>query len=64
MMDWLVDFENRFGINPELQNLKENKFHGKIEINFCSGDIMNYNLTIHRKYTEVGEETTNPNTRR
>lgn len=48
MCDWLKDFESKLGY-PEIQRLKADKFHGSIEIHFCSGEPLNYNLKLHRK---------------
>lgn len=49
MMDWIPDFEYNFGQYEEIKNLKQRNFHGSIEINFCEGIPMNYNLKLHRK---------------
>lgn len=51
MMDWIKMFEDRFGEYAEIKALQQNKFHGAVEINFCNGEPMNYNLKMHRKYT-------------
>ena len=49
MIDWLELFEKRFQQYPEIKHLSGNRFHGAIEINFCDGEPMNYNLKMHRK---------------
>jgi hypothetical protein len=51
-MDWLKDFENRFGKYPEIKDLKAQEFHGTVEINFCAGIPQNYNLKLHRRAEE------------
>lgn len=48
-MDWIKDFENRFGDDEELVKLAAKKMHGSIQINFCDGHPINYNLTIHKR---------------
>ena len=48
-MDWISDFTQRFSKYPEIQKLKQDKFHGAVEINFCNGEAMNYNLKLHRQ---------------
>jgi hypothetical protein len=58
MIDWLQDFEKKFGHYEEIQNLKQKKFHGNITINICEGDVMNYNLTIHRRAVNVDSQST------
>ena len=37
MMDWIQDYQDRFKDKPELANLKKDKFHGSVEINFSDG---------------------------
>lgn len=46
--DWLNDFVIRLDY-PEIKRLKEQKFHGKIEINFHEGFPASYNLIMSRK---------------
>lgn len=48
-MDWLDDFKSKFNKDIELQFLKRDKKHCKLEINFCEGQVSNYNLTLHRR---------------
>lgn len=48
-MDWLKEFENRFGTDEYLVSLGAKKMHGSIQINFCDGKPVNYNLTIHKR---------------
>lgn len=63
-MDWLTEFKNKFGHYPELRDIKANKFHGSVEINFCAGVPMNYNYKMHRRaekdivYTDPRKGTT------
>jgi hypothetical protein len=52
MIDWLVDLDNRFGKFPEIQKIKERKFHGSITINFMDGMPQNYDLKLHRRAEE------------
>lgn len=49
MMDWIKDFETRFGTDEELARVQAKKMHGSIQINFCDGHPVNYNLTIHKR---------------
>jgi len=49
MMDWINDFMERFKNYPEIQQLRADKLHGKLEINFSDGISMNYNLSRHRR---------------
>lgn len=48
-MDWLKDFEARFAGDDDLRKLGAKKLHGSIQINFCNGHPVNYNLTIHKR---------------
>lgn len=45
--DWIDDFEKNFGINQDIREIKKNRFHGSIEINFCNGEPMNINIKKH-----------------
>jgi len=36
-MDWIEDFQKKFSMHTLLTNLKQVKFHGKLEINFAEG---------------------------
>ena len=45
--DWLNSFEQRFDNHIELHNLKTDKFHGSVTINFSDGVPMNCNLNRH-----------------
>ena len=51
-MDWLNDFAVNFKDCKEIQFLKNDRFHGALEINFCDGIPMNYNFKLHRKATK------------
>lgn len=48
-MDWIKDFEARFADDDELSRVAAKKLHGSIQINFCDGHPVNYNLTIHKR---------------
>lgn len=50
--DWLNDFIVKLDY-PEIKKLKENKFHGKLEINFTDGIPANYNMTMNRKAKSI-----------
>ena len=49
-MDWLDEFEKRFRDFPEIKRIKENHFHGSVEIHFSDGQPMNYDMKIHRRH--------------
>ena len=53
MIDWLKEFEIKFGHYKEIQKLKEDKFHGFLQINFCDGIPINYNLNLHRRADKI-----------
>ena len=36
-IDWVEEFERKFGGNQFIATLREGKFHGKVEINFAEG---------------------------
>ena len=36
-MDWIEEFEKKFSGNQLIAELRERKFHGKLEINFADG---------------------------
>ena len=55
MIDWWDDFENKFGYYKEIQNLKKEKFHGSLMLNFMDGELQNYNLNIHRRAVNINE---------
>lgn len=48
-MDWIKDFEARFANDDDLKRVQAKKLHGSIQINFCDGHPVNYNLTIHKR---------------
>lgn len=56
--DWINDFSQKLGHYEEIQNLKEKKFHGSLQINFMDGEIMNYNLNIHRRAVNIDNNLT------
>ncbi len=37
MIDWIKDFEEKFGSHPIISKLHGDSFHGKLVINFGSG---------------------------
>ena len=55
-MDWLTDFSQYFNGHSELQTLKKDKFHGKLEINFSDGVPMNCNLTKHMRQKHISKD--------
>ncbi len=55
MMDWLQDVENKFGHYEELQNIKTDKKHCSLEINFCDGIPQNCNLKRHLIDKKINE---------
>jgi len=38
-MDWIEEFEKKFSGNQLIVNLKQIKFHGKLELNFADGVV-------------------------
>ena len=48
-MDWLSEFQNKFGDDKELQNLKKDEFFGSISINFFKGRIVDIKKYQTRK---------------
>ncbi len=61
MIDWLDDFTKKFSSYKELQEIKKNKLHGALTINFCEGLPQNYNLNIHRRAVELNDKNNNLN---
>ena len=57
-LDWIDDFNNKFGHYEEIQNLNNKQFHGKLEINFMAGKVQNYNLTTHRRAVNIDNQAT------
>jgi hypothetical protein len=57
-MDWITAFSSSFKDDPELKELMKKRVHGSIQINFCAGVPVNYNLTIHKRASNSnkGEE--------
>ncbi len=51
-MDWLQEFKDRFSHHDLLNKLKEEKFYGKVTLNFCNG-IPN---TVHIEMCVKGDE--------
>lgn len=65
-MDWIREFETRFGKDEDISKLAAKRTHGSIQINFCDGKPVNYNLTIHKRvaaYTSNISETVSTLTR-
>jgi hypothetical protein len=54
-MDWIDDFKKRFSRYPELSSLKDTKFHGGLQINFCEGIPLSYDFKLHRKAVKIDE---------
>ncbi len=48
-LSWIHDFEKKYGHDTLLQDVKGSRMHGSIQINFCNGAPVNYNITIHRR---------------
>jgi len=42
-MDWFKEFEEKIKDDKRLNNLKEEKFYGYIQINFQEGEIISFN---------------------
>lgn len=58
-IDWLNDFEMRFGTNGMIAKLREMKFHGKVEINFCDGNPNTAHVGwVVKPYNEVQVSST------
>jgi hypothetical protein len=60
-LSWVHEFEKKYGNDALLQDIKPAKIHGSIQINFCNGTPVNYNLTIHRRATIVTTSFTSSN---
>lgn len=59
MMDWIKDFETRFANDDDLSRVQAKRLHGSIQINFCDGHPVNYNLTIHKRSSLTFTSTSN-----
>ena len=46
-MDWLEDFEKKFSNCIEFHDLKKNRLHGSVTINFSDGIPHNCELKVH-----------------
>ncbi len=49
MIDWLKDFEEKYNQDTEVNNLKERRFFGKIQINFYDGQVVDLSKHQTRK---------------
>jgi hypothetical protein len=49
LLSWVREFESKFGSDELLKNIKDSHMHGNIQINFCNGTPVNYNITIHKR---------------
>lgn len=61
MCDWLNDFSIKFKDYKEIQNLKQDNFHGSLVLNFGGNGVTNYDFKLHRRavsYTENGSSPT------
>lgn len=47
MIDWLQTFINRFKHDRDVNNIKSNKIHGSLTINFHEGNPVNCDLKKH-----------------
>ncbi len=45
--DWINLFEERFGSNEEIMNIKRDRLHGSLQINFQDGVPINCNFNKH-----------------
>ena len=46
-MDWIDEFKARFENREEISNLKRDKFHGSVAINFSDGVPINCNMKLN-----------------
>ncbi len=46
-MDWLPFFRQSFERREELSNLKEEKFHGSLTLNFSDGVVINCKMNMN-----------------
>ena len=51
--DWLESFEERFGSNEEIMNIKRDKLHGSLQINFQDGVPINCNFNKHFRAVNI-----------
>ncbi len=49
-LDWIEDMLKMLDQDPFLTDLKKKRVHGSLQLNFCDGEICNYDLKIHRVY--------------
>lgn len=42
-MDWLEDLKEKFSNEKGINNLKEGRFHGYVQINFFNGRVVDIN---------------------
>ena len=55
VIDWLIEYEKKFGTNSMICALKEMRYHGKLVINFCDGAPNTSHLEwCVRPYIETG----------
>lgn len=52
-LSWVNEFEKKYGHDSLLQEIKSHRMHGSVQINFCNGSPVNYNITIHRRASLV-----------
>ena len=48
-MDWIEAFKLKFIKYEELKQLKANKVHCSLTINFCEGVAQSYDFKLHRR---------------
>lgn len=54
-IDWLEDFERRFNKDILIQQLKKNKFHGSLTLNFHEGLPVNCDMKKHIKAVNTNQ---------
>ena len=47
MLDWIKDFELNFEKTDEISDLKEEKFHGSLTLNFSDGVVINCKMNMN-----------------
>lgn len=50
-IDWIKDFQSKFGNDQDLTNLGDRRFYGSVSINFADGKIVNCDIRQHKVYT-------------
>jgi len=63
MMDWIGNFETRFGKDPEINSLKAKKFRGSLQIHFDNGMPLKYKKELWGTGVTIMEYDAQPNER-